>query len=39
MTKVDILQLWATVSITILFSMLIHGLTATPVMEYLKREE
>lgn len=31
-------ELWAAVSLTILFSILIHGLTATRVMEYLKRE-
>lgn len=32
-------ELWATVSLTILSSILIHGLTATPVMEYLNKEE
>lgn len=32
-------ELWAIVSLTILFSILIHGLTATTVMEYLKKEE
>lgn len=31
-------ELWAVVSLTILFSILIHGLTATPVMENLKEE-
>jgi len=31
-------ELWVAVSLTILFSILIHGLTATRVMEYLKRE-
>ncbi|MFL9833668.1 cation:proton antiporter [Chryseobacterium terrae] len=32
-------ELWAIVSLTILFSILIHGLTATPVMAYLRKEE
>lgn len=31
-------ELWAIVAFTILISVLIHGLTATPVMKYLKRE-
>lgn len=32
-------ELWAIVSLTILFSILVHGLTATSVMEYLKQKE
>ncbi|SKB39677.1 cation:proton antiporter [Daejeonella lutea] len=31
-------ELWAIVAFTILISVLIHGMTATPVMNYLKRE-
>ena len=32
-------ELWAIVSLTILASILIHGLTATSVMDYLNKEE
>lgn len=31
-------ELWATVAFTILISIFIHGITATPVMKHLKRE-